>query len=291
MLLTMLLGFSVFEWGVVDARTGMAVSECSSIGSEEIFQNMDVDVRDSSLIEHKPLPAKEPVMYFYGKLPSRVSVRLGLDEFLVMDAMPEIENNKWVLHPTQSDADLIRTVWSDPEASLFRANGYNFDYLFYEVQLQEFENLVRVQKLGDTIKVTNGADYPVYDMMFVVMLPDQGIRVALLKQLDPGETVELEPCCEPDPQSAMRALRELGFTEGAAKAFVDEWWKSFTDQDPWDPSTVTVDNLSEHWKIEAYEGMISYEYRLPQDVIDRLCPITIEPKPERFRRAWWVLIN
>ncbi len=285
MLISLLLsGFSVFEWGVVDTRTNTVLGTApTSMGPAFPIERWDTDDGPPDLV-------KEPVMYFYGELPGKVVVRLGVNCEKVMQAIPELKNSRWVVK-SAGDARAADTRWTDAQALNIKVNGELVGYIFYEFQAEAFENRVSADLTPDgKIKVVNKNPYPVQDVMCVVRDADDGIKAGFVKTLNPGQSIEVSPCCQPEEEKAAQMLMAMGFRDGAARAFVNEWWLAFTTGEPYNSWESQVDR-PEDAKPDAVKGIVSLVYRLPQSEIEKICPLRINPEPDQLVRAWWVLVK
>ncbi len=264
-----LSGFSVFEWGVVDART-------------------------EQVLTFKPMPhpeVKEPVIYFYGDIPKRLKVKPLFPLSMILQADPDPVKNQWVVKPAGDDT-LLDSRWRDPAAQKVLINGYPEDYLFYEARLKNFKQTLFVEhdEKGNLF-LHNAGDFPVFDVM-CVFDTEKGIKAALFKVVEPGQKLRINPCCQPTERVGIEALMALGFTKGAAQAFVDEWWYEFTlyfEENEFD--TADEEGSETEESPDTSFGFLKMSYRLPQSEIDRLMPLRITPKPQSFTRAWWVLVQ
>jgi|GEM_PF-2048821 len=269
-----IISFSVSEWGVIDLSTGRAISSSASQNTEN----------------YVPPVVKAPVIYFYGSVPKNIVLSLGISpEKMTVSEPGFTEINKrpsWKIKPYNAEKDKSAlSCWTDPGATPILANDYACDYIFYEAEVS-YENRVRLLKEGDSIGFQNSGKYPVHDLIYIIGYPgaENGVLLAYyIPLLGPSETVWPEPATIPSETEIKGKMVSSGLTEGAASAFLAEWWPVLTlkqekeEAGPWFQEGSLITSI--------------FAYRLSQKEVDELLPISVEPKPEKMARVWWALMK
>ncbi len=272
-ILIVLTGFSVSEWGVIDASMGKAISSAGATGEET---EMPV--------------VKAPVIYFYGSVPKEITLSLGISPNKMTVSEPGFtEINKkpsWKVSPSDAKkAAPAPSCWTDPAATPILANGAPCDYIFYEASLS-YENRIRIQKGGEKIGFQNSGEYPVYDIIYIIGYPgtENGILLAYyIPSLETSETIWPEPATIPSEEEIKGKMISTGLTEGAASAFLKEWWPVFTLRQEKEKSGI--------WFQEGSLITSVFAYRLSQKEVDEILPMTVNPKPGKIARVWWALMR
>jgi hypothetical protein len=170
----------------------------------------------------------------------------------------------------------IIPVLNDVDANILEYKGATSRFLFYEGDAG-FSNQVDVfyDLDSQSVTFTNYADYPVYDLLLVVVsgiwwpVMVYGVQLDLLAA---GQTVSLPlpnrmPSCRLAEQ-----LVELGFSESEAESFGEIWCEA----------VLAPPGFGENANLL---------YRLPQSEYDRLINLEITPQPVKIVRALYVLIH
>lgn len=270
-----LLTFSVSEWGVIDLGTGKAISSAGAFreGSEP-----DMPV------------VKAPVIYFYGNMPKEMALSLGVSPDKVTIAEPEFVKIKgkpsWKIKPYDAKkGKSVPSCWTDAEALTILANDRACDYIFYEAELS-YKNQVRLLQEGGKAGFSNSGKYPVHDVIYLIGYPgtENGIMLSYyIPVLGPSETVWPEQATIPSESEIRRKMVSLGLTDGAAGAFLKEWWPIFALQQEKGEAGM--------WFQEGSLITSVFAYRLSGEEVDEILPLSVEPKPEKVARVWWVLMK
>jgi len=273
-MIALLLSFWIAEWGVVDAEAGRVISSLP----EQAYQ----------IPNPIPKPVRAPVIYFYGDLPKEITLSLGVSPGNVLVSEPGFATidgkPSWKVKPGNENdrygtkRGFAGPCWTDSGATTILANGHACDYIFYEAKITYDELLVPIDFKPQGGILHNMSKHPVHDVLWLVYDSKGNILGAYLHHMNPGDTVSVRFANLPDQELIMARLMSLGFTEGAARAFYEEWWPVFTKK----PVSPPVGSLPR---------MVSLSYRLSPDEVDELLPLTLNPEPEKLVRAWWVLIR
>jgi len=261
-----LIGFSVSEWGVIDMRTAKAITSVATMEADS----------------EKPRPiVKAPVIYFYGKMPKEIALSLEIPTDKLTASDPEFtgfnERPSWRIKPYNKKNK--PSCWTDPEASPIIANGKACDYIFYEAKVSYEETVYPFREEGK-VGFMNSGRYPVYDLIYVTTSPDgEGFLSYYIPELAPSQAVFSEPTSIPNDDKIKLRMVSAGLTEGAAAAFLKEWWETF--QKP--------ANKTSYLGIPLVLSVLAY--RLSPDEVNELLPLILKPEPERLVRTWWVLIR
>lgn len=258
-----ILSFSVSEWGVLDAGTSTVMSSPPKQADQ--------------IPNPIPKPVRAPVIYFYGDLPKKLTLSLGVSPGNVLVSEPKFTtmNGKpsWRINPSNAKKDKSApSCWTDPEATAILANSHACDYIFYEAKITYDELLVPIDFKPEGGVLHNMSKYPVHDVLWLVYDARGDILGAYLPHMGPGDTVSVRFANPPDENLVMARLRNLGFTEGAARAFYEEWWPVFTKKPPSPPAG-------------SLPRIISLSYRLSPDEVNKLLPLILSHEPEKIVRT------
>lgn len=276
-MIAIILSFSVSEWGVVDLGSGKVISSATAFG-ELIEDTSDMPV------------VKAPVLYFYGNISKELVLSLGVSpDKITVSEPPFVEINgkpSWRIRQCDpKKASPEPSCWTDQKATAILANEHACGYIFYEAQVS-YENKVRILREGDKMGFLNSGKHPVYDIIYLIGYPgaEKGILLSYyIPILGPSETIWPEPAGIPSESEIRRNLVSAGLTEGAAEAFLGEWWPVFTLQrGKEEPGP---------WFQEGSLITSAFAYRLSEEEVEEILPLSIKPKPEKLERAWWVLMR
>jgi len=263
-----LYGFSVYEWGVLDPTVGKVVTNPEPV---HLF----------------PAEVEAPVVYFYGEIPDSVEFTLDCPAKALTETSPAFTRLKgkpgWVLRPLSKNGGEEKSrpstpCWDDPEATRFLVGDTPCNYIFYEAEVQFTQNLYFLPG-KEEMTLCNAGRFHVLDVLCVGSDEAGTMWSAYFPAIQPGEPVLVRPGKMLTQVNAESRLLDLGFTEGAARAFANQWWPVFT--------TWPVRKSEE--SLYMPQGFISLTYRLCPEEIEEILPARVSPAPERFVRAWWVL--
>ena len=266
-----LIGFSVSEWGVIDIGTGKAISANPESAPEV------------------PSVVKAPIVYFYGPIPKEVILTLGISSEKITVSEPTFVKLRgkpsWKIRQSDAERSAPPCTWTDLGATAVIANDKPCDYIFYEAELS-YKNQVSILREGDKMGFLNSGKYPVYDVIYLIGYPgtENGIMLSYyIPVLGPSETAWPEPATIPSESEMRGKLVSAGLTDGAAGAFLKEWWPAFTLQQGKEEPVM--------WFQEASLISSVFAYRLSQEEVDEILPMSVSPKPEKLVRAWWAMIR
>jgi hypothetical protein len=170
----------------------------------------------------------------------------------------------WMEALRQVEADDVLVYDHGPEG------GAQFERFIYYDGLIPVPKGLEVQVQGDTISLKSTAKHPLLDVTVVDLRNLRRIRTATIAKLDPeGEVKEVKLTEREQTKWPYDGIAELvgqlkaaGLNEDEAKSLVAVWRKAFFET----------------------EGLGVF-YRLPQEVYDRLLPLTVQPTPEQTVRT------
>ena len=268
--------FEAHEWGVIEI--------CDSSGSAFLTSRPEADAM-----------VKLPVVYFHTKNIDKFSAKYTLPNGKVTDVYPggtadgktagwsnvslkqetpfrALAASKGYRPPIESIEPQLGNVDSDD----LWIDGEKHKFLFYEGEMQ-FENRVKAKRNGNSVSLTNGNDFAVYNARFVASngggFWETNVEAATIEKIDAGQTVTLElKDFTPDAKLLENDLTSKGFTKSEANAFANAWYKNMF----YPTNAGTWQRLS---------------YVLPQSWYDEQVPSEYSVKPTKEIREMYVLVK
>ncbi|MBI4052988.1 MAG: protease complex subunit PrcB family protein [Candidatus Diapherotrites archaeon] len=268
--------FEAHEWGVIEAHE----NESNAI----LTSRPEVDAM-----------VKLPIVYFHAKNVDKFSAKYTLPSGKVTDVYPggtadgktagwssvslkqetpsrALATSKGYRPPIESIEPQLGNVDSDD----LWIDGKKHKFLFYEGEMQ-FENRVKAKRNGNSVSLTNGNDFAVYNARFVASngggFWETNVEAATAEKIDAGQTVALElKDFTPDAKLLENDLTSKGFTKSEANAFANAWYKNMF----YPTNAGTWQRLS---------------YVLPQSWYDEQVPSEYSVKPTKEIRQMYVLVK
>ncbi len=178
-------------------------------------------------------------------------------------APPEVATKHWIARTRQVKSDEIFARYSPNPMDVEREKFIYYDGIF------PYTRWMKIKVDKDRVALTSEVKHPVFDITVVDRRGDT-VRVGRIARLDGGATMK---------EVAFETVESSRFASEAADTLVKQLVAAGLFEDE-------AKLLVETWRSRLFEtpGLTLF-YRLPQEVYDRLMPLTLTPKAESVVRV------